>query len=288
MRCHAIRISIVILPAMFFRLSVLFLVCLQFSACSQFLFVPIRQQVITPDILGILHENIHLPVSETVTLHGWKLISADNQAGTILFLHGNGDNVSTHFANAYWLVERGYDVYLFDYRGYGLSNGEVGLDETINDIDHMIAYCVNTLPEGQQLIVMGHSLGASMAIYNVSKSPYKSRIRALVSINAFSDYHDVTRDVLSRSWLFWAFQWPLSFAIDNTYRPLDVIADISPVPLLLLQSRSDQMIEPYHSQRLFATARQPKQLLAIEGDHNQIFNHLGNRELLIDYLKALP
>ena len=271
---------------MIFRIYLLAMI-FQLSACSQFLFIPTQHQFITPDVLGILHDDIYLETDEGIKLHGWKLNTADKTAGTILFLHGNGDNVSSHIASAYWLVDEGYDVYLFDYREYGLSEGEVSLDNSITDIEKMIAYCVTQLPKDEKLIVMGHSLGGSLAIYAVAHSKYRQQIKTLVTIEAFSDYHDVTQDVLSKSWLFWLFQWPLSFTIDNSYRPLDSVAMISPVSLLILHSEKDKMIDIYHAQRLFDAAKEPKEFHLIDSDHNVVFAKTGNRKILLDYLKTL-
>jgi hypothetical protein len=261
--------------------------CLFIASCSNFLFVPNRNLPISPDAVGITYEDINLKSSDDILLHGWKLSAVENRAGTILFFHGNGDNVSTQLPNTYWLPEQGYDVYIFDYRGYGRSEGEVNLDKIIQDMELMIAYTVQQLPEDEKLIVMGHSLGGSMSIYAVAHSDYLDSIRALITIEAFSDYHDVTQDVLSRSWLFWLLQWPLSFTVDNSYRPLDAIDMISPVPVLILHSEADDMIDIYHAYRLFDAAKEPKSLQLIVSDHNNIFSKAENRELLINYLKSL-
>ncbi len=258
------------------------------SSCSSAFFVPVRQQFITPDVLGILHENIELPVDGQVSLHGWRLIPAERSGGTILFLHGNGDNVSSHFANAYWLVDQGYEVYLFDYRGYGLSEGEADLADTLADINKMFDYTVSRLPQGEKLILMGHSLGGSLLIHAAADSRYKARFAAVISIGAFSDYRVITRDVLSRNWLTWLFQWPLSLVVDNRFRPLDAVSRISPVPLLIMHSRNDAMVAPYHGRLLYEQAKPPKALMSIEGDHNGIFNDVSNRRRLCDFLSGLP
>ncbi len=240
-----------------------------------------------PDAIGILHKDLFIKTSDGIKLHGWKLYAEGGRAGSILFFHGNGDNVSTQLPNTFWLPEKGYDVYVFDYRGYGKSQGEVDLDDIISDMELMIAHVVKHLPEDEKLIVMGHSLGASMAIYAVANSAWRDRIKALITVSAFSDYHDITRDVLSKSWLFWLFQWPLSFTIDNSYRPLDYIASISPIPVLILHSENDEMIDIAHAERLYETAKKPKSFQLIDGEHNNVFVKLANREVLLNYLSVL-
>ena len=272
--------------------SVLFL-----SACSNFLFFPVKPFPVTPDAADILYEDIYLDTADGLKLHGWKLNAEEGKldkgraeqktAGTILFFHGNGDNVSTQLPNTFWLAKEGYDLYVFDYRGYGQSEGKAELDATINDMELMIAYVAKQLDADEKLIVIGHSLGGSMSIYSVANSDYRDRIKALISVEAFSDYHDVTQDVLSNSWLFWLFQWPLSFTIDNSYRPLDYIASISPIPVLILHSESDEMIEMYHADRLYQAAKKPKSFQLIDSNHSNVFANTANRKVLLDYLSLL-
>jgi len=265
-----------------FLISVLLL-----SGCSNFLFVPVKPYPVTPDAVNLLYEDIFIDAADGTQLHGWKLAAEGEHAGSILFFHGNGDNVSTQLPNSFWLPKAGYDVYIFDYREYGQSQGKANLDDTISDMALMIEYTVKQLPVDEKLIVVGHSLGGSMAIYAVAHSTYKDSIKALVTIEAFSDYHDVTQDVLANSWLFWLLQWPLSFTVDNSYRPLDAIGLISPAPVLIMHSEKDEMIDIYHAERLYEAANEPKALKLIDSDHNNVFSNVENRKVLLDYLKTL-
>ncbi len=270
------------------HLFLFLLLIILLTGCTNYLFVPVKPFPLTPDKIDINYQDVYIKSSDGYSLHGWKLLAERKSSGTILFFHGNGDNVSTQLPNTFWLTKQGYDVYVFDYSGYGKSEGIPTLDSTINDLDLMIHYVIRELPDDEKLIILGHSLGASMGIFTVAHSAFKDRIKALVTMNAFSDYHEVTQDVLSRNWLFWLFQWPLSFTVDNSYRPLDSIGLISPVPVLIMHSEADKLVDIYHANRLFDAARQPKQFIRIEGDHNNIFSITDNRKLLLNYLSALP
>ena len=257
------------------------------SSCTNFLFYPIKTYPVMPDDAGVHYEDLFIDSFDGTKLHGWKLFAQGEVKGSMLFFHGNGDNVSTQLPATYWLAKAGYDVYVFDYRGYGQSEGSVGLDETILDMESMIAYSVDQLPEDERLIVMGHSLGGAMSIYAVAHSRHKDHLKTLITVEAFSDYHDIAQEAMSKSWLFWLFQWPLSFTIDNSYRPLDVIADISPVPVLIMHSEEDQMIDIRHAEKLYAAAKEPKAFKRIVSGHNNIFADHGNRRVLLDYLSGV-
>ena len=265
---------------------------LLFTGCTNFLFVPVKPFPVTPEEADTRYEDIYLSTRDGLKLHGWKLYADTEKTqgkvkGTILFFHGNGDNVSTQLPNTFWLVKEGYDLYVFDYREYGLSQGEANLDYTITDLELMMAYVAGQLADDEKFIVLGHSLGGAMAIYAVAHSAYRDKIEALITLAAFSDYHDVTQDVLSTSWLLWLFQWPLSFTVDNSYRPLDSIGLIAPLPVMIIHGKKDEIIPIYHADRLFSAANEPKQFALIDSDHSNVLISKENRQVLSDYLKTL-
>ena len=268
---------------MFFSVMLLSLL----SGCTHLIFQPQRFQFATPDRLGVMYEDVGIETSDTLKLHGWKLLAKSETQGMVLFFHGNGENISSHFANVYWLTDYGYDVYLFDYRGYGKSEGVAMLDAVILDAETMIEYGVKQLADDESLIVIGHSLGGSLAIHAVAHSNYKGRIKTLITVETFSDYRQVTQDVLATSWLTWLLQWPLSFAVDNSYRPLDAIANVSPIPLMLMHSQQDEIIPFAHVQALYEEAKEPKKLQVVIGGHNFIFSKIENRQMVLDYLSGL-
>ena len=275
--------------------AVLVITLTSVTGCTGLLFQPMKQHLYTPDIVNLEYEDVVIASDNELQLHGWRLLAQDSGAnegravkkGNILFLHGNGENISTHFGNLYWLMQYGYDGYIFDYRGYGKSEGMPDLDGVVRDVHAMLDYMIRVTPRSQQLIVIGHSMGGALAIYGVANHPQKRRITALITVEAFSDYRAVTRDVLGNSWLTWALQWPLSFTISNRYRPLDAVASVSPVPFMIMHSRQDRLVPFYHALKLYAQAREPRQFVEIRGAHNQVFRSTNNRALLLDYLQSI-
>ena len=271
----------------FMMRSILLLCLLISSGCTNYIFYTMKDHVLTPAAIGVMYEDIFVETADNLLLHGWKLSSEGETEGTLLFFHGNAENISTHFANVYWLVAHGYDVYIFDYRGYGKSEGEAELDPIIDDMELMIGHVIDAMPVDQQLIVMGQSLGASLSIYSVANSQHRDRIAALVSVAAFSDYHDIAQDALSSSWLFWLFQWPLSKTISNDYSPVESVGKVAPVPIFIMHSNEDEIIDYYHAEVLYKAALEPKQLITLEGGHNVTFNLDSNRQQLLDVLDII-
>ena len=106
------------------RLPFILIFSLSLSACTNVFFQPQQIQYLTPDKIGLAYEDVYFSSSGGLKLHGWLLPATGKAQGTILFLHGNAENITTHIASVYWLPAQHYNVFLPDYRGYGLSEGE--------------------------------------------------------------------------------------------------------------------------------------------------------------------
>jgi len=290
-RIIVVRVQSRLLPRMtWYDLAMRVIILLSifvFSGCTQVIFQPIKKHLVDPKEFGIAYEDYYFKSHDGLTLHGWYLPAKRKKLGTVLFFHGNAQNVSTHVGSVYWLPDHGYDVYIIDYRGYGKSEGVVTLPGAIADIEQSIANVLEKMPAAEKLIVMGQSLGASMSAYAAANSPQRERIKTVILVSAFSDYQSVAREFLDKHWLTWALQWPLSLTINNDYRPLDVIGGISPVPILIMHSENDELISYAHAKRLFSHANDPKQLVELDGTHNNWSQYPTNREKLLRYLAEI-
>jgi len=124
-----------------------------------------------------------------------------------------------------------------------------------------------------------------MAIYFAATDPQaKQNLSAFISDAAFTRYSEITRHATGQSWLTWPLQYPASWSVIRGYDPIDYIAEISPVPLLLIHSKDDPIIPYAFSQELLRAALPPKTLLTTGGPHTATFNSRKNREFLLEYL----
>lgn len=272
------------------RLAGLLVLCclLVQSACTNLIFQPTRIRYRDPGSLGIATEDLYLASSDGVVLHGWRLPAAGPARGSIVFLHGNAENISSHIGGVHWLPAHGYEVFLFDYRGYGRSGGSAELDGVMHDAGRMIDYArTHATVAGRGLTVMGQSLGGSIAISALARLPDRSGINGLIAISAFSDYRQITRDALASHWLTRALRWPLSLTVSNRYRPADAIGALSPLPVFLLYSEADEIVSAAHARQLYEAAAPPRFLVELQGGHNRMLALPENHERLLQILDLL-
>ena len=257
--------------------------------CSNMFFLPMERLVRTPADIGLKYRDVDFPSGDGTQLHGWFLPARGHARGTILFMHGNAENISTHIGSVHWFPAAGYNVFLFDYRGYGRSAGRSELQGVIGDAQAAITKVVDMTGEcGGPIVVYGQSIGAAIAIYAVAHSQYHDRIAALIAESAFSSYRRIAREKLAAFWLTWPLQYPLSLTVTDEYAPIDAVAKVSPIPLLLIYSEEDVVVPIHHGESLFAAAAEPKKFWRVpNGRHIGLFVHPEQRKRLLDYIDSV-
>lgn len=233
------------------------------SGCTSVVFQPWTGQDFDPSKVNLVYHDVFFRSEDGVMLHGWFLPAVGKPRGTVLFLHGNAQNISEHLASVYWLPARGYNVFLFDYRGYGVSDGSPSLAGVHADARAALAKVFSM--EGvdpQRVVVLGQSLGGAIAITALADSPYRDRVRGLAADSSFTSLRAIAREKLGSFWLTWPLQWPLSFTVSDAIRPIDAIPAIH-VPVLIVGGNDDPVVPFHYSQELFAKANEPKTFWAI-------------------------
>ncbi len=263
--------------APFFLLFFLSMLC---SGCTSFFFQPRQELISTPKKQQLQYEESWITTTDG-TLHGWRVPAQGKEKGVVLFMHGNAGNISYHWPGIAFLPKKGWTVYLFDYRGYGKSQGIAHLNGAITDTQSMVDAVINENPQ-QRIHIIGHSLGASLLISALAdmNEKNKQRIGKIILLAPFSDYRSVARDFMKRSWLTRGLRWPLSYLISNHYRPDYSIARLSPMPVWLFHGDHDQVIPPQHSLRLYQAAKPPKYRCLVPTGHNDILQPIVQTQIL--------
>jgi fermentation-respiration switch protein FrsA (DUF1100 family) len=265
------------------------LAALAASGCTGAFFQPHRTLVQTPDRVGVRYESLVVRAADSVELVAWFMPATGKGRATVVFLHGNAENVSTHFMNVAWMPAEGFNVLALDYRGYGGSEGKPSLPGMQLDIDAAIAVLLARPDvDARRIVLFGQSLGGALAIHYGARGARRGALRAVVADSAFADYRTIASEKLAASVLTWPFQWLPAIVVDNDYSPLASVGAVSPLPLLLIHGEADTVVPPHHAQRLYEAARLPKELWLLPGTgHIQSVRDPALRQRLSDYLRRV-
>lgn len=222
-------------------------------------YLPTRDEPSTPAAWRLPFESVTFPSTDSTTLHGWfipaKGAAIPKAKGTVVFSHGNAGSIGYHLGFCTWLAEAGYNVLIYDYRGFGKSTGVVDRRGMINDVKAAFRY-VQQRPDvdSSRLISYGHSLGGAQSITALAETPVKN-LRAIVIDGAFASYQAMARIV--------AGQLGESLVSDEL-APKDFIQQLSPVPLLVIHGAQDEVVPISQGRQLFEIAREPKTLFEVK------------------------
>lgn len=234
---------------------------------------PDRKVYDTPDRHGLKYEEVSFQSGDGTRLSGWFIPATGKARGTVIHFHGNAQNMTAHFGFVSWLPMQGFNLFVFDYRGYGRSAGSPDRrgvhEDSLAALDYIAA---RPDIDGSRLLVLGQSLGGANAIAAVGSRP-PGGIRVVAVESAFSSYRDIVRDKIADIPLLSLFRTPLSYLlIGNSFTPDAVVAAIAPTPLLIIHGTGDRVVPYSHGMRLFELAREPKQLWTINGGgHTEAF-----------------
>jgi len=246
---------------------------------SHFIYFPARELVARPADIGLKAEELRLAAADGVGLHGWWIRGRGQTA--VVWYHGNAGNVSHRLDNARQLVARfGLDLFLIDYRGYGLSEGAPS--ETGLYADGMAVYD-EARARGfapRAIVLFGRSLGAAVAIEValareacgiVVETPFRS-------IRAMAREH---------------YPFVPGFLIRSRYDSEAKVGRLT-LPMLVLHGDRDEIVPLAHAERLFDLAPGPKRFFLIQGaGHNDTYvvggeTYFGAWHAFLDSLSLNP
>jgi len=218
----------------------------------------------TPAAIGLDFDEVRFTTRDGVSLHGWFIPSPDAE-GVVLFCHGNAGNISHRLDSIRIFRDLGLSVFIFDYRGYGLSDGRPSEEGTYRDAEAAWNYLVEKrgVPS-DGIILFGRSLGAAIAA-NLART---TRPSAVVLESAFASVPDIA----SRHYWFLPVRWLSRFEYATAAYVRDAHA-----PTLVIHSRDDEINPIEQGREVFRQANEPKAFLEIRGDHNSGFLLSGAR-----------
>ena len=222
------------------------------------IFMPLVGTGATPADWGLDYEEVGLTTADGLELHGW-FIPRQGARKVVLFLHGNAGNITHRGESLSVFSGLGLNVFIFDYRGYGRSQGMPTEEGLYLDAEAAWRYLTDVRGyRASDIIIFGRSLGGAVATQLASRVDPGG----LILESTFSSASDVAHQafpLLSRLVL-------LRYDFDSVSRLESVQA-----PVLVLHSPQDDVIPYELGRRLYDAANEPKEFAILNGDHNTGF-----------------
>ena len=230
----------------------------------RYIFFPTAEIDFTPADSGLKYEDITFDTAGGRQLHGWYvpgLVESGNT--TWIWFHGNGGNIGHRVDELAMLHHRlGVNLFIFDYQGYGRSQGEPKEQGTYQDARAALEYVSNRPDiDAGKIVYFGRSLGAAVAVeLAMDKPPAR-----LILVSPFSSVSDMAR--VGFPYL------PLGWLLKDRYDSMSRIRRIQ-TPLLIIHGAKDEMVPVDQGRALFEAANEPKtfRLLPVAGHNDTHIN----------------
>ena len=218
------------------------------------LYHPAAELATTPAQYRLRFQEVQFMASDGTPLHGWW-IPANRPRGTVVYCHGNSGNVGSNAHVAPEFFKRGFNLLLWDYRGYGRSGGrpsEQGLYDDARAAYDAAASMSDKLP----IVAYGNSLGGAIAIQLAQDRP----VAALIVQGSFASAADMARR--------WYPNIPLDRLLTVSFDSASKAATLKGLPKLFGHGMADETV-PFQSGRiLYNAAALPKTFVLLGGGHN--------------------
>ena len=240
------------------------LTLLGYGLQSKMLYYPTREMDATPEDVGLSYEDVTFEAADGVKLHGW-FVPAENARAVVLFCHGNAGNISGRNDTIQVFHKLRLSTFIFDYRGYGKSEGKVTEEGTYLDVEAAWKHLREVKGIGaERIFVHGRSLGGAVAAHLAAKV----RARGLILESAFTSVPDRAAEIYPI--------FPVRTICRFKYNTLEAVGKTR-CPILIIHSAEDTLIPIRHGRQLYEAASPAgRTFLEITGDHNWGFMTSGS------------
>ncbi len=257
-------------------IGLLLLNAMMYFQQAHMIFFPTARLEQTPENWGLEYEDANFNTEDNIPLHGWY-IPQEKSEHVLLFFHGNAGNISHRRESIEIFHRLGLNILIIDYRGYGQSKGkpsEQGLYHDATAAWHYLTEQKGFKPD--QIIIFGRSLGGAIA----AKLTTDVHARGLILESTMSSARDFAKQVFRVLARLVVIRYDFNTAkyLSHTH-----------VPVLVLHSPEDEIIPFKLGEKVFESARQPKQFVRMRGDHNNGFyqSQPEYEQQLSDWINAL-
>lgn len=256
-------------------------------ACNSLFYQGDRKRWYPPEDFGIFCEYSPLQTADGLQLMTMHCPAKTPQSkGVVIQFHGNAQNMHAHYRILSWLLDEGYALLTFDYRGYGASEGESSRAGIYLDAQAMLDHARQKY--GDQLrIFYGQSLGGAVLMRALLDSgPREDEI--YIFEGTFLSYQAVARTALAARWFLWPLQFLAYVLVTDTYSSEEQAALFSGKKVLVIHGEKDPIVPIGHGEKIAEKMQQPLWRIA-GGKHLDTWQmeHGRLRQELIQKLDSL-
>lgn len=225
---------------------------------ERFVFIPSKNLCMSPKDIRLDYEDLSLTSKDGTKINAW-FIPCENPRATVLFCHGNAGNLSHRLDTIRIFHDLGVNFLIFDYRGYGRSEGSVSENGSYLDAEAAWDYLVKEkrIPP-QKIIIAGRSLGGAVASH-LAKDKESA---GLILESAFMSVPEMGKDL-------YPFL-PASIIARIKLSTNDYVKQVK-CPKLIMHSPDDEIVRYRHGLANFKAAGEPKRFFELQGGHNDGF-----------------
>lgn len=275
------------------RLFIIITSVVMLCGCSGLMYYPTKEIYFNPEKFQLTKEDVYFQTEDGLRLHGWWMaatnLAVEKSKGTIVHFHGNAENLTSHFMQLSWMPEQGYNYFIFDYPGYGQSEGSPSPKDCVQAGVAAMKW-VHANKDARPLVMVGQSMGGIVALRTVEELHGEVPLKGFVAESTFPSFQKIARKKLSSSMVTWLFQ-PLAYVLLSDRWAPQNIAEAVRVPVLVTHGQKDMVVEPEFGEMIFEQLKEPKSIWRIpEGHHTDIFwaHNRIYRQRFLDWLASLP
>lgn len=237
---------------------------------NSYVYHPVHTIDLTPDNAGMAYETVEFEAADGVRLSGWFIPAESKARASILFCHGNANNMSGCIDHIKTFHKLAIDVLVFDYRGYGNSAGKPCEAGTYMDSDAAWDYLSGQkgVPPGK-ILVFGYSLGGAIA----ARLAALKKPGALVLLSSFTSMPELAGALYP----YLPIKWLCRFKYDTI-----AYLQKTTCPVLVAHSVNDDVVPYVFGRKLFTAVSNRGKFLEMKGTHASCISETSD-----DYLKTL-
>lgn len=243
--------------------------------------MPLSAETRPPVLDGIKGEDVIFGEEKSFKLSGWYYRNPGRRF-VVLVSHGNGGNIAIRPSLLEAILQSGCSVFIYDYCGYGKSEGLPDLQNIVEAGQCAYQYLIEKQGyKPEQVIVYGESLGAAVSACLAERC----KTGGLIIQSGFSSLYAIAIEAIPTFAVYPRFLFPAA-DFDTANR----VARIK-VPILIVHGTLDTIVPVHHGQRIFNAASEPKSILLLNGAHHTDISDLYRDEFvkgLRKFISTLP